>query len=92
MKKFTVEVTFTAEVEVELSDAIADSVENFSQYIFKITDASDIAKHCARVAALGGPGEYDGLGRIAQKGAFKSDGADCLYTVLSEDVETEVLK
>ena len=93
--KRTLRVVIEKEIEIELLPTlfgkmtVEEYIETFRKELWWIDDVDDIFKYAARMAAVWGSGEYDGLGRVELRSSTYPREPDVKFTELDEFEEVE---
>lgn len=88
----TYRVTITKEIRIELPARFSDPelIREWSEALWPIEDAEDIAQHAAEMAAKGFGGyELDGLGLLGPAYSKYPRVPDVKFTELSHEIEVE---
>jgi hypothetical protein len=87
-----VEIEITAEYFERLGMTLEEYLTAFRKGLWEVEGIDEVVKYAANVAATNGAGcEWDGLGLVNHANSTYPRIPDVKFSILSEDVETEIL-
>ena len=88
--EYEVDITFPAEFfsRYEQDHAVELYLADFRKGLWDVESIDDVALYAARMAALNGGGQYDGLGRLAPD---YSHDADVKFVIVDEEFDSEII-